>query len=225
MMEYYQRNLHSYSIEEQIKLLESKVAIVGVGGGGCVVAEILARTGVGHIRLIDGDSFEVSNCNRQIGAVETSIGQNKALVMQKRLNSINPALTVDAIPLFLTKDNYQELLGGCDIVCDTADGYENKILVSDCCIAIGVPYVSGGLSDTRFWTAVFSGKDVSTRNVLQGQGNSLFANPADIFIQGGFQAQEIINFLLGRDWRVRNKIISFNHQTYMLNVKDIPAIV
>lgn len=220
MIEYYQRNMHSYSLDEQIHLLESKVAIVGVGGGGCVVAEILARTGVGHIRLIDGDHFEISNCNRQIGAVEYSIGENKALVMQERLRSINPALAIEAVPQFLTKENYKELLSGVDVVCDTADGFDNKFLVSDCCKELGLPYISGGLSDTNFWTATFSNNDTSTRDVLKGDGKSLFANPADVFIQGGFQAQEIINFLLGRDWGFKNKVLSFNHKTYMLNIRD-----
>lgn len=217
----YERNMHSYSIREQLKLSESKVAIVGVGGGGCVVAELLARIGVGYIRLIDGDTFESSNSNRQIGCTADTIGQSKPVVMRDRLLKINPYIKVDAVPEFLSKDNYKELLAGVDVVCDTADFYTNKYLISDCCRDLQLPYVTGGLGDTRFWTAAFLNDRPSTKDVLEECNTITYANPADVFIQGGFQAQEIINVLLNRNWNVKNKIIECNHNTYTLMVSDI----
>ena len=217
----YERNIHSYTISEQLKLSQAKVAIVGVGGGGCVVAELLARIGIGYLRLIDGDLFEESNANRQIGCTADTIGQSKPLVMRDRLLKVNPYIKVDAVPEFLNKDNYKELLAGVDIVCDTADGWANKFLVSDCCRDLEIPYASGGLGNTNFWTAAFLDKTVSTRDVLEENNNTVFANPADVFIQGGFQAQEIVNALLGRNWNTQNKIIQCNHNTFTLMVSDI----
>lgn len=217
----YERNRDSYTMREQLKLSQSKVAVVGVGGGGCVVSELLARVGVGYIRLIDGDVFESSNANRQIGCTSDTIGQNKPIVMRERLMSINPYIKVDAIPEFLTVDNYKDLLQGVDIVSDTADGRKNKFLISDCCKELNLPYVSGGLGNTNFWTATFTDQNFSTRDVLKNDVKSLFANSPDVFIQGGFQAQEIINFLLNRNWGMQNKILSVNHNTYTMTVRDI----
>ena len=155
-----------------------------------------------------------------MGTADT-IGRNKPLVMRDRLLKINPYIKVDAVPEFLNKDNYKELLADVDIVCDTADGWANKFLVSDCCKDLGIPYVTGGLGNTNFWTAAFLDETVSTRDVLEESNNTTFANPADVFIQGGFQAQEIINALLGRNWNTQNKIIQCNHNTFTLMVSDI----
>lgn len=217
----YERNIHSYTIQEQLKLSQSKVAIVGVGGGGCVVAELLARIGVGYLKLIDGDVFEESNANRQIGCTMDVLGQSKPIVMKNRLENINPYIRIDAISEFLTKDNYKELLSNVDVVCDTADKRYNKLLISDCCKDLNLSYISGGLGNTHFWTATFNNKEISTHDILKEDGISLYANPTDVFIQGGFQAQEIINLILNRNWGMQDKILSFNHNTYTMTVRKI----
>ena len=101
----FERNIDAYSIWDQEKLWKSTVVIIGIGGGGGVVAELLARTGIGHIVLVDGDKFEESNLNRQIFATQDTIGISKVEAAKKRLLSINPYINVEIYPTFLSKDN------------------------------------------------------------------------------------------------------------------------
>ena len=79
----YERNIGAITEAEQELLLKKRAAIVGCGGLGGYIAEFLARLGLGHLTLIDGDAFTVSNLNRQILSLETNLGQNKASKYQK----------------------------------------------------------------------------------------------------------------------------------------------
>ena len=88
----------------------SRVAVVGMGGVGSWVVEALARSGVGHITLIDADDICVSNTNRQLPALDGQYGRNKAEAMADRCRAINPLIDVDVVPMFLTGSNMAELL-------------------------------------------------------------------------------------------------------------------
>lgn len=217
----FQRNEHSFTLSEMRRLQRARVAICGVGGGGCAVSEILTRTGVGFLRLIDGDIFEESNLNRQIGSTHETLGEHKTDVMKERLQSISRTLTAESVPMFINEENAERLLSDVDIVCDTVDGMENKLMLGRLCKRYGKPYATGGVGDTHAWTALLINK--STDDCFQKKGKRLkrFANPATVFLQASLQAQEIINFICGRDWNAFDKKISINHNTYSMNVTDL----
>ena len=104
------------------------VAIVGLGGVGSWVAEALARSAVGRLTLIDADDLCVSNTNRQLPALEGQYGRAKVEVMAERCRAINPAMTIDALPSFLTPANLDELLDrGYDLVIDACDSFRSKV--------------------------------------------------------------------------------------------------
>lgn len=107
----------------RMALHRSRVAVVGVGGVGSWAVEALARSGVGQIALIDFDHVAVSNMNRQIQALESTLGAAKVAVLEARIREINPACKVSAIDDFLTAENLHELIppGAFDAVIDACD--------------------------------------------------------------------------------------------------------
>lgn len=217
----FDRNIHTYTIKEQLNLHCSSVAVIGIGGGGSCVAEILARTGVGKIVLVDGDRFEESNQNRQIGAVYSTKGQFKAECMARRIQDISKYCETSFFNVFLGNENYKDILNDIDIVCDTVDGKENKLLLGRYCKDIRKICVTGGLGGYGFWSAILKNKSV--KNIYKANTSEVLFYPcaSGVFAQAALQAQQIINVLLGRDWGTIDRIIKVNFQTFTMSVEDI----
>lgn len=117
-----------YGEGTRVALHKARVAVVGVGGVGSWAVEAFARSGVGNITLIDLDHIAVSNVNRQIQALDSTLGAAKVLTLQERIRDINPDCKVTAIEEFLTDENLQQLLpaGKFDAVIDTCDEAQVK---------------------------------------------------------------------------------------------------
>ena len=123
-----------YGVNGVEKLSRAKVTVVGIGGVGSWVAEALARSAVGQITLIDLDDVCVTNTNRQIHAMSSTVGQMKVEVMAQRLKSINPACEVKAVTDFITSDNQAELLADRpDYVIDAIDSIKAKVALIAYC--------------------------------------------------------------------------------------------
>ena len=115
-----------YGTDGYARLAAARVAVVGIGGVGSWVAEALARSGVGHIRLIDLDDLCVSNTNRQLPALAGQYGLNKAAAMAERIRLINPACAVAAVEDFVTPANVDQHLTALDAVIDACDSLAAK---------------------------------------------------------------------------------------------------
>lgn len=125
------------------RLANASVLVAGLGGVGGYVAEILARSGVGKLVLVDADTVSESNVNRQIIALRDTLGMSKAELWRQRLGKINPALTIDARDMFLTPDNIPPLLDcGCDYVADAIDTIAPKCALIRECVVRGNAIVS-----------------------------------------------------------------------------------
>jgi tRNA A37 threonylcarbamoyladenosine dehydratase len=121
----------------------STVAVLGVGGVGSMAAEALARTGIGRIILIDKDVVDITNINRQIHALTTTVGQPKAELMRERIKLINPACDAIALRMFYTEETYEQLFQyPLDYVLDASDTIEYKIHVIKQCLTRGIPVIS-----------------------------------------------------------------------------------
>ncbi len=96
--------------ENQDKLRSAHVLIVGLGGIGSFAGEFIARAGVGKITLIDGDAFDITNKNRQLTALDSTIGRNKAVVLAERLKDINPEVELNVIEEFVLPERVWEIL-------------------------------------------------------------------------------------------------------------------
>lgn len=141
----YQRNVPALSGAECALLRAKKAAVIGCGGLGGHLIELLARIGIGSIRAVDGDVFEETNLNRQLLSEVPLIGTGKAEAAAKRVERINPDVSVEAVHGFLTEENAAELIAGCDVALDALDNIPARKALARACAEAGIPYVYGAI--------------------------------------------------------------------------------
>ena len=124
------------------KIHNSKVAIFGMGGVGSHVAESLARVGIGTLILIDNDTVDITNINRQIIALHSTVGQDKVAVMKNRILDINPTAEVVIHKIFYSKNSGQGIIDSCDYVVDAIDSISSKLALADECNKKNIPIIS-----------------------------------------------------------------------------------
>ncbi len=125
------------------RLMSARVAVFGVGGVGSFAAEALARSGVGHLRLVDFDKVCITNTNRQLHAMKGTVGKVKVEVMAERLRRVHPTAEVEAIPRFYERTASDALLAGdLDFVVDAIDNLTAKAHLIATCRERGIPLVS-----------------------------------------------------------------------------------
>lgn len=126
------------------KLAQKHVLVVGLGGVGSFAAEFIARSGIGQMTIIDGDTVDISNVNRQLPATQKNVGQSKAEWMEERLLAINPKLKIHAIREFLRPDAMTRLLeeNEFDYVVDCIDSFTPKLHLIEGAYRRGFPLVS-----------------------------------------------------------------------------------
>lgn len=129
---------------QSAKLQQSHVAVVGVGGVGCWAAEMLARSGVGQITLIDADELCVTNINRQIHALDSTVGRSKVKVMAERIKDINPDCQVHIQDRFFMASAADDLLLEFDYLIDAIDSVKHKVLLLAECVDRNIPVVTCG---------------------------------------------------------------------------------
>lgn len=144
--------LNEFSREELLlgkealeRLNASKVAVFGIGGVGSFAAEGLARSGIGHMTLIDDDRICLTNINRQIHAVRKTVGKFKAEVMRDRLLEINPSIGVEAVKIFYTPETAGEIFDGgnrFDYIIDAVDTVTAKLDIIVRAKELGIPVIS-----------------------------------------------------------------------------------
>ena len=143
---HHSRNIPALTEAEQLILAGKTVAVIGCGGLGGHLIELLTRVGVGSIRCVDGDVFEESNLNRQLLATMGTLGTPKALAAAERVRAIDPGIRAAARCIYLDEHNARELISGCDAVVDALDSIEARRILSDACAELGIPLVYGAIS-------------------------------------------------------------------------------
>ena len=146
MDERYLRNLSALT-EGECRLLRSKrILVVGCGGLGGYIIEMLTRIGVGAIRAVDGDRFEESNLNRQLLSSPELLGVSKAVAAVARISQVNPDVKAEAHYAFFDETNAEKLISGCDLVMDALDNIDSRRILAHYCEKLGVPMVYGAIS-------------------------------------------------------------------------------
>lgn len=145
MEDRYLRNIPALTEAEQLLLRRKRVLIVGCGGIGGHLVDLLLRIGVGHIRVVDGDIFEVSNLNRQLLSGMPQLGQSKAQAAVYHGVRVNPDVAMEACCEAMTEDNVNALIGGCDAVLDALDNIKSRRILSGACGRAGIPYIFGAI--------------------------------------------------------------------------------
>lgn len=200
----YLRNIGTIRLQGQLALLEASVAIIGCGGLGGWVAEALTRMGVGHLRLVDGDSFQEDNLNRQLACTEETIGQPKADALARRLKAVNSDVAVEARVAWLESSNARALLSDADVAVDALDTLPARYLLRDAAAAEGIPLVHGAIAG---WTGqvMVAPPDEDGLRAWYGPTppvergiESEWGNPAPTpLIVAGWQAAQAIMLLTG----------------------------
>ncbi|MDR2610176.1 MAG: ThiF family adenylyltransferase [Clostridiales Family XIII bacterium] len=146
----------------QEKLLSSKAAVFGIGALGSVIAEKLARAGVGYLRLVDRDYVELTNLQRQAMYTEKDAadGLPKAVAAALHIAEINAGVTTDPVVTDINAGNIESLIADMDIVLDGSDNFELRALICEACHKHSVPWVYGGAL----------GASGATMNILPGDG-------------------------------------------------------
>ncbi|MFT4030952.1 MAG: molybdopterin-synthase adenylyltransferase MoeB [Siphonobacter sp.] len=145
--------------EGQSKLKKAKVLVVGAGGLGCPVLQYLAAAGVGTIGIIDGDTVEESNLQRQVLYDAADVNRPKAATAVARLRRLNDLIDYQIYPTFLTSDNAPGIIEAYDIVVDCTDNFTVRYLINDVCVSQHKPFVYGAIYRFEGQVSVFNYTD------------------------------------------------------------------
>lgn len=139
------------------RLAGAHVVLVGMGGIGCPALQYLAAAGIGRLTLIDDDSVDLSNLQRQTLFTPADIGQAKAQCAARWVQAFDPALTVTAVAERIVRGNARALLAGADVVLDGTDNFATRLLVSDTATGLCIPLVSAALGRFQAQIGTFRG--------------------------------------------------------------------
>jgi len=166
MDERYSRTAMLIGEEAVMKLRRSHVLVCGVGGVGSFICEALARAGVGHLTLLDFDTVSVSNINRQLIALTSTVGRNKAQVMAERIADIDPDTKVDVLDMFFSGENADEVLsGGFDYIADAIDTVPSKLCLIEEAHRREIPIISSMGTGNKLDPSRFRITDISKTSV------------------------------------------------------------
>jgi sulfur-carrier protein adenylyltransferase/sulfurtransferase len=142
-------------MEGQLKLKQAKVLLVGTGGLGAPLGLYLAAAGVGRLGLVDFDTIDFTNLQRQIMFATSDVGRPKLEAAGERLANLNPEIQIDRFETHLTSENALEIMRGYDIVVDGTDNFPTRYLVNDACVLLGKPNVYGSIFRFEGQASVF----------------------------------------------------------------------
>jgi len=159
------RQMGVVSKSEQERLKDAKITIIGCGGIGGATAEMLVRMGIGYLKIIDKDSFDVSNINRQLMSSFYSVGKSKVNVTYETLKSINPFTKITAIEEEVNESNIEKIIEGSDIVIDALDNLVTRITASRKALQLDIPFIHGAIHGTMGQVSIFT-RDTPTYEEL-----------------------------------------------------------
>ena len=198
--------LQQVDIDGQLKLKNSRVLIVGVGGLGSPVALYLAAAGVGELHLADFDRVDLTNLQRQVIHDTTSVGESKVDSALRRLNAINPEIKLVAHRSALDADSLADAVAAVDLVLDCCDNFSTREAVNAACVAARKPLVSGAAIRLEGQLSVFDSRQAASPcyHCLYGHGSEeeLTCSEAGVIgplvgLVGSLQALEALKVLAG----------------------------
>ena len=129
----------------QSKLKKARVMVVGAGGLGCPASFYLVAAGIGHVAVVDKETVELSNLNRQILHWSNDIGRPKGVSMVEKLRQLNPEVTVETLQKVVTTHNARQLVKGFTVVVDALDNWRTRFLLNKACVKEKIPFVHAGV--------------------------------------------------------------------------------
>jgi molybdopterin/thiamine biosynthesis adenylyltransferase len=227
--ERYVRNFKTLELRDQLTLLKARVCIIGLGGLGGWVVELLSRSGIGHLTLVEGDHFEESNLNRQLFCTESGLGQKKAAAAAERVRRINSSIAVTVHGEYIRAHNAAQLIGGCDVLVDCLDNLPTRFIIESAARRIGAPLVSAAVAGlSGHITTVFPDDPGLTAiygdiNGLPEKGaeTALGTFPSAVTTLAALQCNEVIKILLDRPHLLRNRLLLMDLSDYTFQLLNL----
>ncbi|HEV3482831.1 MAG TPA: molybdopterin-synthase adenylyltransferase MoeB [Candidatus Acidoferrales bacterium] len=206
-------------MEGQLKLKKAKVLCIGTGGLGAPLGLYLAAAGVGRIGLVDFDSVDFTNLQRQVLFGTSDVGRPKITAAADRLRNLNPEIQIDAYEAQLTSENALELFKDYDIIVDGTDNFPTRYLVNDACVILGKPNVYGSIFRFEGQITVFGYPDGPCYRCLYpeppppglvpscAEGGVLGVLPG---IVGTIQAAETLKLIIGKGQPLVGRLLLFD---------------
>ncbi|HPI68579.1 MAG TPA: HesA/MoeB/ThiF family protein [Bacteroidales bacterium] len=230
-----QTSLSEIGITGQEKLKKASVAVVGAGGLGCPLLQYLTAAGTGRLGIIDFDTVDETNLQRQILYRSDDQGKLKTIIARKRLEQLNPLVKTEIFNIRLDTSNAMMILKDFDIIADATDNFETRYVINDSCILLNKPMVHGAIHEYEGQVSVFNYEGGPTYRCFNpGDSTRKLKNPSGSDtgilgvlpgLTGTLMANEIIKMITGAGIVLNGKILVFNilhNSFYLLDIKKAP---
>jgi len=224
--------LEEIGYQGQLKLKQSKVCVVGVGGLGNPIVTRLAAMGVGTLRIVDRDVIELSNLHRQTMFNEDDVGQVKVETAAKKLRKLNPDIVVEELPVSINDYTALDVVDGCDVVVDALDSVDARYALNKACIEKKIPFVTGaavGVTGQSFtilpkesacYHCLFPSLDEDSMPTCSIEG----VHPSILSIVGGIEVSEAVKIITGKEPSLKNKVLHVDLENLIFNFTKVSRV-
>jgi len=224
--------LEEIGYQGQLKLKQSKVCVVGVGGLGNPIVTRLAAMGVGRIRIVDRDVIELSNLHRQTMFNEDDVGQVKVETAAKKLRKLNPDIIIEEMPVSINDYTALEVVDGCDVVVDALDSVNARYSLNKACIEKKIPFVTGaavGVTGQSFtilpnqsacYHCLFPALDEDSMPTCSIEG----VHPSILSIIGGIEVSEAVKVITGKEPSLKDKVLHVDLENLVFNFTKVSRV-
>ena len=210
--------LEQIGYQGQLKLKNSTVCVVGVGGLGNPITTRLAAMGVGKLRIVDRDVIELSNLHRQTMFDEDDVGQVKVEVAARKLKKSNPQVEIEAFPISINDYTALAVVEGCDVVIDALDSVNARYSLNKACVEKNIPCVLGAAvgvtgqvftvipNESACYYCMFPALDEDSMPTCSLEG----VHPSILSVVGGIEVHEAVDVLIGKTPKSSQKFLSID---------------
>ncbi len=213
--------------EGQIKLQQSSVLIVGVGGLGSPISTLLTSSGVGCIGIIDYDVVSLSNLPRQTLYTTEEIGISKVKCAERRLKAMNPTVEIVTYETKLTSECAKEIISNYDMVVDGCDNMATRYVIDEATRELGIPYIYGAINGFVGQVSVFNTLGAGSYSDLYPSSESKQPSaPPPVMattptLIGTIEANEAMKIIVGYGETLAGRLLTFDSRDYKLNIFDL----
>ena len=224
--------LQEIGYQGQLKLKQSRVCVVGVGGLGNPITTRLAAMGVGKIRIVDRDVIELSNLHRQTMFDEDDVGQVKVETAAKKLRKLNNDIIIEELPVSINDYTALDAVDGCDVVIDALDSVNARYSLNRACIEKKIPFVTGaavGVTGQTFtivpnesacYYCLFPALDEDSMPTCSIEG----VHPSILSIIGGIEVSEAVKIITGKKPSLQDRVLHVDLENLIFNFTKVSKV-
>ena len=224
--------LQEIGYQGQLKLKQSRVCVVGVGGLGNPITTRLAAMGVGKIRIVDRDVIELSNLHRQTMFDEDDVGQVKVETAAKKLRKLNNDIIIEELPVSINDYTALDAVDGCDVVIDALDSVNARYSLNKACIEKKIPFVTGAAvgvtgqtftiipSESACYHCLFPALDEDSMPTCSIEG----VHPSILSIIGGIEVSEAVKIITGKKPSLQDKVLHVDLENLIFNFTKVSRV-